>query len=306
MNVNWPWNRCHRERQAICLWISGCLPAEERQRVQAHLGSCPACRKYSEQMVGIGTELRRFRDAHPEARPSAQAQARWERAMRTASESTRAQFGEAETEDGRQTQSSHEMVGRRCGGAVTGRCRSTALPGRLSRALGLLRFCYRQRALCASLGAVWCLILFFRLTAPEVPKTARIETPPPGKILAVLKHLRPKAQLISLAIEPPDLLAPVPSLDRQPGPRSEHRPSTSDSTGRGREHILCQYRSEPPRPAPISSAEFIPLHHTSSGYRPAVASIRVLVQVKRTEVRAPFGCGLAALYCIARPEGCPV
>ncbi|HEX9045570.1 MAG TPA: zf-HC2 domain-containing protein [Verrucomicrobiae bacterium] len=77
---------CRRWRQSICLLASGTLSGGERAEVERHLGGCADCRKYLEELRAVTVPLAEWPQAYADLQPRVGTQARWNRAIRIASQ----------------------------------------------------------------------------------------------------------------------------------------------------------------------------------------------------------------------------
>ena len=144
MSVNWIWNRCARQKNRIALLVSGVLPDRERAELEEHLAQCPVCRSYRVDLEPIGRALTQAGGMLPNVEPPPGLSARWREAVR---------------------------AGRRPAGRVTGWLKvlwggATILgrAGGIPRPATLLG----RRMAWAGLTTVWSLILFLKVTAPDV------------------------------------------------------------------------------------------------------------------------------------------
>lgn len=181
---------CGRQRRRLSLLAGGALPESERSAAQAHLAECAECRRHFEQVLAVGRALHSLRERTPEIEVGAAWQRRWRQALQERDRSRRSVV-ESPLNWWR-----------------------TAMPG--------------QRATLAGLSAVWMLILFFRLTAPDVPDVrSQTRLPAPREVFMALKSTEvwfKRGEAPPQPMENPPDGTPKPP---PPPPRSE----------RGRQHL---------------------------------------------------------------------
>ena len=186
--MKWLFNKCRRYEAGVSLLAAGALPEEERTGVENHLADCAACRARLAELKSLANSLTRLSASLPQVEPSASLQRRWMKQIRES----------AKPETGYPT----------CG----------ELFGWLSG----------RRLAWGSLAAVWGLILFFNMAAPEVQTASRATVPVTPRVLwQVLKLNSQTAMLTGWPDGLGSEAAPLP-VGRKPKPvmlppRSEQR-----------------------------------------------------------------------------------
>jgi hypothetical protein len=141
--MKWLFNKCRRYEAGVSLLAAGALPKEERTWVAAHLAECAACRARLAELKSLATGLTRLGQSLPQVEPPASLQRRWMKQVRESAKP--------------------ETVHPTCAdifGWLSGR-----------------------RAAWSSLVAVWGLILFFNVAAPEVQMTSHATLPVTPSVL---------------------------------------------------------------------------------------------------------------------------
>jgi anti-sigma factor RsiW len=186
--MKWLFNKCRRYEAGVSLLAAGALPEEERTGVVAHLAGCAACRARLVELQSLAYGLTRLGESLPQVEPPASLQRRWMKQVRESAKP--------------------ETVHPTCGeifGWLSGR-----------------------RAAWGSLAAVWGLILFFNVTAPEVQMASQATLPvAPGVLWQMFKLDRQTAMLTGWSDGLGSETGPLPA-GRTPKPiiappRSEQR-----------------------------------------------------------------------------------
>lgn len=156
--MNWYFNKCRRHEAALSLLAAGVLAEDEQQPLSLHLAQCAACRARLESLRTISTHLAGFAENLPRTEAPESLRRRWMSAVHAPAPQPGA--GSSPVVEGL---FSAWLTGRRL-------------------ALG-------------SLAATWTLVLFFRITAPEVAApVAAAQIPSLREVLMVLK-VEPPAHL---------------------------------------------------------------------------------------------------------------
>ena len=186
--MKWLFNKCRRYEAGVSLLAAGALPEEERTGVENHLAECAACRARLAEVKSLANGLTRLGVSLPQVEPPASLQRRWMRRVRESVKS--------------------DTVHPTC--------------------MEILGWLSGRRVAWGSLAAVWGLILFFNVAAPEVQMVSHATLPVTPRVLwQVLKLNR---QTTMLAAWPESLgseAEPIPA-GRKPKPvmlppRSEQR-----------------------------------------------------------------------------------
>jgi anti-sigma factor RsiW len=77
-------NLCRKHREALCVMLSGDLPATDRASLEQHLSACAGCQKYRTEIGKVTTLLSASRKLFIKVQPNKTARARWARDFETA------------------------------------------------------------------------------------------------------------------------------------------------------------------------------------------------------------------------------
>jgi len=183
MNVNWIWNRCRRYRRDAALLASGVLTDAEKTAVAAHFAKCGTCRRQYQALAIVGGRLDALGARLPAVEPTTALRTRWTNAVK------------AETRPPTMT---------------------VAKPRRWWD-----WWLASKRPACAGLAGVWLLILFFHVTAPELPPVShRSVAVAPRELLIALRAKLDRSSIPQEAVEPPPIR---PDKSGRPLPRSDRR-----------------------------------------------------------------------------------
>ena len=182
MKVNWIWSPCRSYRRDAALLASGVLGDAEKTAVESHFAKCGACLDHYQALATVGRRLDALGAYRPAAEPAAILHARWTNLIKA---------------------------------SVRPPTFSVTVPRR-----GWDWCLAANRPAWAGLAVVWLLILFFHLTAPDLPPTTyRSVAAAPKQLLFELRKLA-RASVFPGPFEPTPAQSSKPSL---PPPRSDRR-----------------------------------------------------------------------------------
>jgi hypothetical protein len=186
MNVNT--RPCRRHREAISLLAAGVLPETEHAGLASHLTTCAGCQQYYRDMQTLAADFAEVVECERQVEPAPAMRARWAREIRSLE--------------------------------PTNAFRWHRLPWSLVAWWQHLRATNRAAAI--GLAAVWALVLFFNLSAPDIPQVASTAMPvSPRELILALKAERWSASADAAAPAPVE--SPTKTMPR---PRSERRANT--------------------------------------------------------------------------------
>jgi len=165
MSMKWLFNKCRHYEADVSLLVADALAEEERTEVEAHLVECAACRARLAELKMLTTGLTRLGESSPQVEAPASLQRRWMATVRKSARRDRAPV--------------------------------SVQP--------LLPFWFSSRRLAwGSLAAMWVLVLFFRVSAPDAPKPASFAAAPPSlrEVLLALKVEDPRTGHRAEAVGP--------------------------------------------------------------------------------------------------------